>query len=211
MGNSFNAPEPSRIATLRSEIVAAIPCIAKHEDEARQELEALRLDDLLHAYLKWAYRFVPREPREVTFASNFWEADVAKSHGGEILAMARRIEEGQDLSRYLSPLLLRRGYVPRRVREQAPHHEKRWRDKDFILNALGLHHLHISNGAKEHGRFHGDELAFVEFTRLNSTIRNMRGLYSRGRAVLARPHTSSNGFLDTRGLIYSRSPRVPYL
>jgi hypothetical protein len=165
MGNSFNAAEPSRIATLRSEIVVTIPCIAKHEDEARQELEALRLDDLLHAYLTWAYRFVPAEPREVTFASNFWEAHVAKSHGGDILAIARRIEEGQDPSRYLSPLLLRRGYVPRRVREQAPHHEKRWRDKDFILNALGLHHLHISNGAKEHGRFHGDELAFVEFTR----------------------------------------------
>ena len=165
MGNRFNAPEPARIARLRSEIVAAIPCLAKHEAEARRELEESRLDDLLHAYLKWAYRFVPPEPREVTFASNFWEADVAKSHGGEILAMVRRIEKGQDLSRYLSPRLWTRGYVPRRIREQAPHQEKRWRDKDFILNALGLHHLHISNGAEEDGKFHGDELAFVEFAR----------------------------------------------
>ena len=170
MANLPNLPEPPRIAKLRSEIVAAIPCLPKHEAEARRELDESRLDDLLHAYLKWAYRFVPPEPREVTFGSGFWEADVAKSHGGEILAMARRIEMGQDLSRYLSPLLLKRGYVPRRVREQAPHEQKRWRDKDFVLNALGLHHLHISNGAEEDGKVHGDELAFVEFAGSTATF-----------------------------------------
>jgi hypothetical protein len=165
MANPPNPAEPPRIARLRSEIVAAIPCLPKHEAEARRELGELRFDNLLRAYLRWAYRFVPPEPRQVSFAPSFWEADVAKSHGGEILAMAHRIEEGHDLSRFLSPLLLRRGYVPRRVREQAPHEEKRWRDKDFILNALGLHHLHIANGAEEDGKLHGDELAFVEFSR----------------------------------------------
>jgi len=150
---------------MRSDIVAAIPCLPKHRAEAQRELRELPFNDLLHAYLKWAYRFVPPQPREVSFAPSFWEASVAKSHGSEILAMARRTKEGQDLSRYLSPLLLKRGYVPRYVREQAPHQEKRWRDKDFVLNVLGLHHLHISNGAKEGGKLHGDELAFVQFAR----------------------------------------------
>jgi hypothetical protein len=99
----------------------------------------------------------------VSFAPSFWEANVAKSHGGEILAMARRIEEGQDLSRYLSPLLRMRGYELARVRERAPHQKKRWRDKDFVLNVLGLHHLHVSRRAEEDGEPHGNELAFVEF------------------------------------------------
>jgi hypothetical protein len=58
------------------------------------------------------------------------------------------------------------GYVPRRVREQVPREDARWHDRDFVLNALGLHHLHISNvsGARGYKR-HGDELAFVEFDR----------------------------------------------
>ena len=163
MANLPNPPEPPRIAKLRSDIVAAIPCL-KHQSEAQQELQQLPLNGLLHAYLKWADRFVPAWPREVSFAPSFWEAAVAKSHRGEILAMARRIEEGQDLSRHLSPRLQTSGYELRRVRDQALPEKKRWgRDRDFVLNVLGLHHLHISGGVEEDGNLHGAELAFVEF------------------------------------------------
>jgi hypothetical protein len=42
MGNRFNAPEPPRIARLRSEIIAAIPCLTKHKAEARKSLKSYR-------------------------------------------------------------------------------------------------------------------------------------------------------------------------
>ena len=174
MGNRFNAPEPPRIAQLRSDIVATIPCL-KHQSEARQELQQLPLNDLLHAYLKWADRFVPAWPREVSFTPSFWEAAVAKSHRGEILAMARRIEEGQDLSSHLSPRLQTSGYELRRVRDRALPEKKRWgRDRDFVLNVLGLHHMHISGGVEEDGNLHGAELAFVEFRPRHSGVRLRR-------------------------------------
>jgi hypothetical protein len=117
--------------------------------------------------LKWAYRFVPPHPRKVGFTSRFWESEVARSHGGEILALASRSERGDNLSAYLSSLAREREYVPRRIQEELPREDARWRDRDFVLNVLGLHHLRISNasGAKGSEKRHGAELAFVESDR----------------------------------------------
>jgi hypothetical protein len=159
--------EPPRIARLRTYMVENIPSRRGHQAEARRELEQLPFIKLLHAYLKWAYRFVPPHPRKVGFLPRFWESSVARSHVGEILALVSSIERGDDLSDYLSSLVRERGYVPRRVWEQLPREDARWRDRDFVLNVLGLHHLHISNasGAKGSDKRHGAELAFVEFDR----------------------------------------------
>jgi hypothetical protein len=159
--------EPPRIARLRTYMVENIPSRRGHQAEARSELEQLPFIKLLHAYLKWAYRFVPPHPRKVGFAPSFWNSPVARSHGGEILALVNGIERGDDLSVYLSSLVRNRGYVPRRVWEQLPREDARWHDRDFVLNVLGLHHLHISNvrGAKGSNKRHGDELAFIEFDR----------------------------------------------
>jgi hypothetical protein len=158
--------EPPRIARLRTYMVENIPSRRGHQAEARRELEQLPFIKLLHAYLKWAYRFVPPQPRKVDFAPSFWNSPIARSHVGEILALVSSTERGDDLSVYLSSRVRQRGYVPRRVWEQAPREDARWLDRDFVLNVLGLHHLHISNvsGARGNKR-HGDELAFVEFDR----------------------------------------------
>ena len=159
--------EPPRIARLRAYMVEAIPYRPAHREEARRELGQLPFIKLLHAYLKWTYRFVPPHPRKVGFMSRFWESEVARSHGGEILALASRIERGDNLSAYLSSLAREREYVPRRIQEELPREDARWRDRDFVLNVLGLHHLRISNasGAKGSEKRHGAELAFVEFDR----------------------------------------------
>jgi hypothetical protein len=159
--------EPPRITRLRTYMVENIPSRRGHQAEARRELEQSPFIKLLHAYLKWVYRFVPPHPRKVGFAPGFWNSPVARSHGGEILALVGSIERGDDLTDYLSSLVQERGYVPRQVLEQLPREDARWRDRDFVLNVLGLHHLHISNasGAKGSDKRHGAELAFVEFDR----------------------------------------------
>jgi hypothetical protein len=57
--------EPPRIARLRAYMVEAIPYRPAHREEARRELGQLPFIKLLHAYLKWTYRFVPPHPRKV--------------------------------------------------------------------------------------------------------------------------------------------------
>jgi hypothetical protein len=159
--------EPPRIARLRTYMVENIPSRPGHRADALRELRQLPLIKLLHAYLKWAYRLVPPRPRKVSFTPSFWGSPVARSHGGDILALTTSIERGDDLSVYLSSLVRERGYVPQQVWEQLPRDEARWRDRDFVLNVLGLHHLHISNvsGGRGGNKHRGDELAFVEFDR----------------------------------------------
>jgi hypothetical protein len=46
-------------------MVEAIPYRPAHREEARRELGQLPFIKLLHAYLKWTYRFVPPHPRKV--------------------------------------------------------------------------------------------------------------------------------------------------
>jgi hypothetical protein len=157
--------EPPRIAELRASMAAGIPCEAKYESVARRELGTLPFPGLLTLYLNWAHRFVPMGRRKVEYVSGFWDAPVAQSHGGNILNIAGRIERGDDLTTLLSRLVHNRGYVPRHIRAGLPPEKKRWRDKDFALNALGVHHLHISNppvGSRSAER--GNEIVFVEFT-----------------------------------------------
>jgi hypothetical protein len=63
----------------------------------------------------------------------------------------------------LSELIHSRGYVPRDIRLNLPLQERRWRDKDFALNTLGVHHLHISHPPEAGKAQKGNEIAFVEF------------------------------------------------
>ena len=115
-------------------------------------------------YLNWAHRFVPMRKRVVEFVPGFWDSSVAQSCGGNILDLVGRIERGEDLTRFLSDLIHQRGYVPNNVRESLPAHVRRWRDKDFALNALGVHHLHVSHPPSSAGPVpKGKEIIFVEF------------------------------------------------
>jgi hypothetical protein len=166
---SSNTPstsaEPIRVANLRTDILAAIPYKRGHEKAARQELEAMALNQLLAIYLNWAHRFIPRHKRRVQYVPDFWKSTIAQSLGGNILELAEHIERGDDLTVFLSHLVHSRGHVPAQVRAALPAKEKRWQDKDFALSALGIHHLHISSPRTPSGTVpHGDEIIFIEFT-----------------------------------------------
>ncbi len=153
-----------RIAELRHSIVVGLPCKPSVEKAARRELRTLALGDLLVRYLNWAHRLIPARKRFVEFVPGFWDSSVAQSCGGNILDLAGRIERGEDLTRFLSGLIHERGYVPKNVRESLPAHERRWRDKDFALNVLGVHHLHVSHPPSSAGPVpRGKDIVFVEF------------------------------------------------
>jgi hypothetical protein len=153
-----------RIAELREAIIAGLPCQPSVEKAGRKELSTLTLSHLLVQYLNWAHRFVPMRRRFVQFVPGFWDSSVAQSCGGNILDLAGRVERGEELTRFLSALVHERGYVPSNTRKSLPAHERRWRDKDFALNALGVHHLHVSHPPSAAGPVQkGKEIIFVDF------------------------------------------------
>jgi hypothetical protein len=171
MANVLDLAEPPRIARLRSSVAAAIPCVRRHEPEVRKELLTMSFDNLLTRCFNWTHRFVHPRPRKINHADGFWGSPVAQSRGWAIVALASRIESGEDLTPFLSAQVPERGYVPQRIRDKEPHQTERWQDKDFTLNTLGIHHLHISGVPNGKGKVpHGKELLFVEFGREAATL-----------------------------------------
>jgi hypothetical protein len=160
------APEPPRIAELRDAMASTIPCESRYEIVARRELAALPFGLLIAQYMNWVQRFVPQRPRKVEYAAEFMDSPVTKSHGGVILELMGHIERGEDLTPFLSNSIHRNGYVPQQARAKSPPLKRKWKDKDFALNAFGVHHLHVSAAVTPDGKVsRGPEVVFVEFTR----------------------------------------------
>lgn len=117
--------EGPRVARLRRELVTEL---GGDLDPQRQSLGAL-----IHRYLVRARRLIPTAKRRVSFVRRFWDGDVVTRHLDTVFAMARLIEEGADLTPYLSSRAHRPGKHPR----DAQH------DGDFGLAAYDVHHLHF--------------------------------------------------------------------
>lgn len=146
--SSKKALEP-RIQDLKERELENIPC---QTPEDRAQLEEQNFPDFIRAYVGYASRFVvPRKRRCLCFKP-FLESARFQEHRSSILEVEREIEEGRDLRPRLSKLLNTQGYSA----------SGRWSDKDFALNAFGLHHLHLRKTAK--GGM-SQELVFVDFRR----------------------------------------------
>lgn len=122
-------PEPDaespRIARLRRELVTAL---GGDLDPQRHSL-----GDLIRRYFVHARRLIPPAKRRVTFVRGFWDSNPVPRHLDKVFAMARLVEDGADLTPYLSTRALRPGEHPRDVQH----------DGDFGLAAYDVHHLHF--------------------------------------------------------------------
>lgn len=119
-----NAESP-RIAQLRHDLIKAL---GGDLDPQRHSL-----GDLIRRYFVHARRLIPPAKRRVTFVRRFWDGDLVPRHLDKVFVMARLVEDGADLTPYLSSRALRPGEHPR----EAQH------DGDFGLAAYDVHHLHF--------------------------------------------------------------------
>jgi len=143
--------ESSRLVHFRTNIAARVPC---KTPTARARIEAMALPELLIYFLNYAGRSIPPRARRVSFANGFWASKIATDKGGDILALARAIEQGNDINTYLSKDR-NHGFVERSKKSGLV-----WEpEKDLILNSFGLHHLHLLPKGS------GNELVFVNFSR----------------------------------------------
>ena len=157
-----------RIKAFRCQLIAAIPRFP-NDKASLEELEGKSLTDLLMTYIGWRLRYVAARPRKVTGMSTLDGDPRATTLKENIDTFLQAVEDGHDLTRYLSLAPHTRGYTPT-AQSQSPG-ANTWADKDFVLNVMGLHHFHLDLAKEKAGHRGGpNEMVFASVTRATFEI-----------------------------------------
>jgi hypothetical protein len=140
--------ERPRLRQLKEQVASVIPC---DPEDARAQLHAMNLIELLGRYVNWADRFIAPRPRRVSTWEGFLRHGSGETHADAIWELAEKIEAGIDLKPFLSERVERFGYVRPKTSENATRRGIEWGDKDYALNAYEIHHLHLSAAIKRNG------------------------------------------------------------
>jgi hypothetical protein len=116
---------------------------AKMPPDSSGELASVPLRELLGVYWTWRERFPSPRPRRA-HRSRELEADpAAQPHASELADLERKIKAGEDLTPHLSDRVAT-AYLSEQQRQNMPR-RRRDADRDRMLAAWGIHHLHLSN------------------------------------------------------------------
>jgi hypothetical protein len=155
--------ERPRLRELKTSIAQSIPCDPK---EVRPDLRAMTLPSLLILFIGWRDRFIAPRPRKVLTWDRFLRDDGVKQHFPAIQKLQCRIAAGEDLTPFLSKDIARYGYVRPKIGNDGKRRGVEWRDKDYALNAYGVHHLHLSDRIRRNGwSRRTEELLYISFDR----------------------------------------------
>ena len=161
MSYSFDASK--RIKVLRRELIGLVPRFPNNK-EARDAIEAKALTDLLIVFIAWRLRHVSTRPRQVTGRTNLASDTRTAALQPNIAAFLTLVEDGGDLTPYLSIEPRTKGYTP--ATEARRPNRGSWADKDFVLNVMGLHHFHLGLTMEAAGHVkRTNELIFASVTR----------------------------------------------
>ena len=117
--------------------------IAKMPPDSTGELSSMPLRQLLGVYWTWRERFPSLRPRRVHRSRDLKASPRAQKYVSELVELERKMKAGEDLTPHLSERVeiahiseqQRSGLRPRR----------RHADRDQMLAAWGIHHLHLSS------------------------------------------------------------------
>ncbi len=129
-----------------------------------QAVQAKSLTDLLITFIAWRLRHVGIRPRQIVGRANLAGDPRATALTPEIDAFLTVVEDGHDLTPYLSIEPRTKGYTP--AAEGRGPGKDSWADKDFLLNVMGLHHFHLGLTLEAAGHaVRTNELLFASVTR----------------------------------------------
>lgn len=140
--------EPKRVAVLRKTLVKIIPRIPNNK-QTQILVEQMPLGKLLVCYFNWRSRFITVRRRKVNIEPAVTGNPLWKTLKDDVGHLIDKIRKGEDITPHLSKKTISHGIVFGE--------ESKWQDKDFLLNVMGFHHLHLGRALAGDG--------FVERTR----------------------------------------------
>ncbi len=150
--------ESKSIKRFKDDLVKTLPFFPNNK-ETKEELLSQSVGSILFHYVHWALRFIPDRKRKIKINPHLTGDSRWASFKPDIEALFKKVRAGDDLTPHLSSLVHSKGYTPKdRI---SSGEADQWDDKDFLLNAMGFHHLHLGEGAG--GR--SDEVIFIRVTR----------------------------------------------
>lgn len=157
--------EPKRIKAFRLSIAKGIPKFP-NDKATLTVLEQKPLASLLIDYTNWAIRYIAPRPRAVLIEQTASNDPRWKAHEAEIQVILNKAVVGDDLTPYLSLQPHTRGFTP--ASGGTGSDVDRWADKDFLLNVMGFHHLHLD--AAPSNQMRSDDVLFVRVDRGTFTV-----------------------------------------
>jgi len=158
-------PEPKRIKVFRFGLAKQIPKFPNNR-ASLHALEAKSLGSILIDYANWAIRYIAPRPRTVHVEITAMRDVRWKTLNTEIEKVLQLVRGGNDLTPYLSLQPHTRGFTPASS-AKGPGVD-RWADKDFLLNVMGYHHLHLD--AAPGTKMRSDDVLFARVTRGGFTV-----------------------------------------
>lgn len=159
----YSFDESKRIKAFQRCLITAVPRFP-NDRSSLQAMEAKSLTDLLITFIAWRLRHVGNRARIVTGRNNLANDPRATALAPNIDSFLKLVEDGGDLTPYLSIEPRTKGYTPA---AEGPGPDKdSWADKDLLLNVMGLHHFHLGSTLEAAGHAaRTNELNFASVTR----------------------------------------------
>lgn len=142
--------------TIRRHVIAKMP------PDTTGELSSMPLRELLGVYWTWRERFPEPRPRTVHRSQELDASSQAQRYSAELTELERKMNAGEDLTPHLSERV-ETAYIPESERPVL-HPRQRDADRDRMLNAWGIHHLHLSSTPGRGGfNVRGGDLLYAVF------------------------------------------------
>jgi len=164
--------ESKTIRRFRREIIEDLPSFPNNR-ETKSTLDSKTLTELLIDYLAWKTRLVTPRKRTIIInpevnLNDTQTSNILNSH--EYLILKESIENGEDVTPYLSLKALQEGYSP-----TSSENGNSWVAKDFTLNVMNLYHFHLL--PYEKNKQHSTRTDDLIFAKVDKTTFEIIGVF----------------------------------
>jgi hypothetical protein len=141
-------------------VLAALP-YDRSDPKVVDALSCKHPGELLVLYLNWQSRLIPSQPRREMRSREFDQNPIVTNRATVIAEIIRDIEQGSELTKYLTRRVLSGFELPRNPNNK---HLRRLQHLDLLLNEWGVYHFHLSTNVEPDGFMERDDpLLFVMF------------------------------------------------